>query len=96
MSERIGRTLLGLTLDRETLAAAASHRPGDLLEHVGGLPHRWWRCVFGAFRDGGSVVGDQMQGGLAAGAGEDGVRPLSGELFWAPDDDRGFDCRALA
>ncbi len=96
MGERIGRTWVGRSLARETLAVAVSHRLGECLEYGGGFPHRWRRHVFGAFRDCGSVVGDQMDGGFVAGSGEDGVRPLLGELFWAPDDDRGFYGRALA
>jgi hypothetical protein len=42
------------------------------------------------------VVGDHVEGGLAARARERGVGPLARELLGTSDDDRGVDGRALA
>jgi hypothetical protein len=68
MSERIGRVGVGRTLDREPFASAAPHRAGERVEHVRGLSGGWRGRVFRPLGDLGSVVGDQVERRLAAGA----------------------------
>ncbi len=72
----------------ERLVIGPPHRACERLEAVRRFAARLIGCVFAPVVFGGSGVGDEVDAGVGACAGEGGVGPVAGEGLGSADDER--------